>query len=163
LPYEVDERGCRGTDASRVPGKSEDWHMNEHSIREVVIVGGGTAGWMAAAALSKFLGGGRGPGQTRIRLIESDEIGTVGVGEATIPTIATFNQMLGIDENEFIAKTQGTFKLGIEFVDWRRIGERYFHPFGQFGHDIVLTFTNCFLSLQRKAGAPTSGIIPHVL
>jgi tryptophan halogenase len=120
--------------------------MNEHSIRDIVIVGGGTAGWMAAAALSKFVGH-----RARIRLIESEAIGTVGVGEATIPTIATFNQMLGIDEDDFVARTQGTFKLGIEFVDWRQVGERYFHPFGQFGHDIEgLSFHQFFLKLARE-------------
>lgn len=120
--------------------------MNDHAIREVVIVGGGTAGWMAAAALSKFLGG-----IARIRLVESEAIGTVGVGEATIPTIATFNAMLGIDEDDFVAKTQGTFKLGIEFADWRRIGERYFHPFGQFGRDIEgLSFHQLFLKLAEQ-------------
>ncbi|MEM9838617.1 MAG: tryptophan halogenase family protein [Pseudomonadota bacterium] len=101
-------------------------------IKKVVIVGGGTAGWMAAAALSKFLPRHR----TSITLIESEAIGTVGVGEATIPQIATFNQMLGIDEREFLSRVKGTYKLGIEFRDWGHLGERYFHPFGVYGWDI---------------------------
>jgi tryptophan halogenase len=106
--------------------------MNEHTIRSVVIVGGGTAGWMAAAAFSRFLNN----GATTITLVESEEIGTVGVGEATIPPLITFNRMLGINENEFVAATQGSFKLGIEFVNWTEVGERYFHPFGTHGHDL---------------------------
>ena len=105
--------------------------MNEHAIRRIVIVGGGTAGWMAAAALSPWLP----PGSLEIVLVESDEIGTVGVGEATIPPLITFNKMLGLNEDEFLAACQGTFKLGIEFVDWGASGERYFHPFGPHGAD----------------------------
>ena len=104
-------------------------------IRSILIAGGGTAGWMAAAALSTAFR----PDQCRIVLVESDEIGTIGVGEATIPPIQLFNKILGVDEHEFVRATQGTFKLGIEFVDWLCPGERYFHPFGRYGDDFGLT------------------------
>jgi tryptophan halogenase len=100
-------------------------------VKNIVIVGGGTAGWMTAAAFSKLLGE-----HYRIQLVESDEIATIGVGEATIPGIKVFNSALGIDEDEFLRQTQGTFKLGIEFVNWHSLGEAYIHGFGKIGQEL---------------------------
>ena len=94
-------------------------------IKKICIVGGGTAGWMTAAGLSnKFSDLG-----ISIELVESDKIGTVGVGEATLPHIRYFNNSLGINEKEFMLATRATFKLGIEFCDWGKLGDQYVHPF----------------------------------
>src|SRR5690348_606077 len=120
--------------------------MEQKEIRSVVIAGGGTAGWMAAAALVRVLG----PRMT-ITVVESSEIGIVGVGEATIPAIAGFNRMIKIDEDDFLRHTQGTFKLGIEFADWWRKGQAYMHAFGPVGRDLAyIPFHHYFL---KDAGA----------
>ena len=120
----------------------------QRSVQQIVIVGGGTAGWMTAASLAHAFKGTR-----SIRLIESAEIGIVGVGESTIPHIRFFNATLGIDEAEFMRRTNATFKMAIEFSDWGRIGDRYMHPFGAIGRDINgVGFHHCWL----KAGATGS-------
>jgi len=101
-----------------------------NTIQNVVIAGGGTAGWMAAAALSKLLGK-----NINVTLIESDEIATVGVGEATIPPIRTFHKLLGIDEQKFMQATQASFKLGISFENWGQTNTQYIHSFGMTGKE----------------------------
>ncbi len=117
--------------------------MTAAPVRKVVIIGGGTAGWMAAAALTRIMGDL--PGFS-VTLVESEAIGTVGVGEATIPQIIGFNRMLGIDEMQFIRETRATYKLGIEFVDWLRPGHSYVHPFGSIGLDMLgIEFQHFFL------------------
>ncbi len=102
--------------------------MHDNRLKKVLIVGGGTAGWMSASVLIHSLGR-----QYEIQLIESDEISTVGVGEATIPSIIRFNELIGIDENEFMRRTQATFKLGIQFRNWGAPGDAYIHGFGSMG------------------------------
>jgi tryptophan halogenase len=109
----------------------------DRALRRVVIVGGGTAGWMTAAPLAQLFQRSA-PGQPRceVVLIESPDIGTIGVGEATIPTIRQYNRALGLDAAEFLRRTQASFKLGIEFKDWGWLGHRFFHGFGDFGPPI---------------------------
>ncbi len=101
-------------------------------IKKIIIVGGGTAGWMAAAALSHIRKG----HAVDITLIESEQIGTVGVGEATIPPFVDFNQLLEVDEKEMLAAVQGTFKVGIQFSNWGKQGDSYIHPFGNYGYEM---------------------------
>lgn len=117
------------------------------SIKTICILGGGTAGWMTAAGLSNRFKG----LDIDITLVESDQIGTVGVGEATLPHIRFFNNTLGIDEREFMKETAATFKLGIEFCDWGRIGDSYIHPFGDYGEPIDgIDFHHFWLRLWQK-------------
>jgi len=125
---------------------------SSNRIQSVVVVGGGSAGWMAAATLATYLGK-----QASVRLVESEEIGIVGVGEASVPHLKRFNaQTLGIDEAEFVKRTQATAKLGIEFKDWARIGDRYIHGFGVIGRSLgPLPFHQFWLKLflsGRAAG-----------
>jgi tryptophan halogenase len=128
--------------------------ITHNRISSITIVGGGSAGWMAAAALATYLGKG-----ASIRLIESEEIGIVGVGEASVPHIRLFNeQMLGIDEAEFIRRTQGTIKLGVQFKDWSRIGDSYIHGFGTIGRALgPLPFHHFWLKLRQAGRAAPIG------
>ena len=120
--------------------------MSNPKLTAITIVGGGTAGWMTAALLSKVLIG------FDISLIESDEIGTIGVGEATIPAIKIFNHMLGLNEAEFMRATQATFKLGIEFANWRAPDHSYIHGFGKIGTDLLWLHTHQFWLKMKTMG-----------
>lgn len=121
------------------------------AIKKVVIAGGGTAGWMTAALLNKVLGN-----SVTIELVESEQIGIVGVGEATIPPIQTFNRFLGIDEKAFLRETQGTIKLAIKFENWRKPGESYFHTFGAPGTTMGFCSFHHYWLKAKEAGLDKS-------
>jgi len=116
-------------------------------LRSVVIVGGGSAGWMTAAALSKSFGR-----QLEVTLVESEEIGIIGVGESTVPHLRDFNRLLEIHEADFVRHTKGTFKLGIQFNDWRRVGDSYIHGFGTIGRSLGLLDFHQYWLKARKLG-----------
>lgn len=118
------------------------------AIENIIIVGGGTAGWMAAAALSRLRAG----NTVAITLVESETIGTVGVGEATIPPFLDFNRLLDVDEREMLAATQGSFKLGIQFVNWGKQGDSYIHPFGNYGYQMGGVSFHHVWHKNRQAG-----------
>jgi len=124
--------------------------MSTGPLEKIVIVGGGTAGWITAAVLVRFV-----RARIPIELIESEDIGIVGVGEATVPVIRALNGLLGIDERDFLARTQGSYKLGVEFRDWARPGNVHFHFFGDFG-DVIdgISAHHHWLKL-RQLGDPT--------
>ena len=122
--------------------------MNSDPQQDIVILGGGAAGWIAAALLAKKTD----RHQTRIILVESEEIGIIGVGEATVPLLAQCNALLGIDEFDFIRRTQGTFKLGIEFCDWGVAGNRHFHAFSDYGHQVEGVSTHHYWLRLRQSG-----------
>ncbi|HET8897543.1 MAG TPA: tryptophan halogenase family protein [Rhodanobacteraceae bacterium] len=120
--------------------------MDEAVIRQVVIVGGGTAGWMTAALLAKAMGD-----RVAIRLIESSEIGIVGVGEATIPQIRHVGRFLGVDEDEILRESFGTIKLAVQFNDWWRLGHSYFHAFSDIGLPLgLVAFQHYWLRSRRR-------------
>lgn len=122
-------------------------------LRSVVIVGGGSSGWMTAAALTKSFGK-----RLEVTLIESEEIGIIGVGESTVPHLRDFNRLLEIDEADFVRRTKGTFKLGIQFNDWRRLGDSYIHGFGTIGRSLgFLDFHQYWLKARKLGWAKDIG------
>ncbi len=126
-------------------------NKNNRTIKRYVIAGGGTAGWMAAAMLAKTMGE-----EIDLTLIESDMIGTIGVGEATIPPLVQFNDILGINEADFMRETRATFKLGINFENWKDVGESYFHSFGHTGKDHWTAGFQHFWLAGQKRGLASS-------
>ena len=125
----------------------------ERPVRSVAIIGGGTAGWMSAAAVAKAFGN-----KIDVVLVESEEIGTIGVGEATVPHLSAFNALLEIDEADFVRGVQGTFKLGIQFNNWGRIGDSYIHGFGVIGRDFgLLPFHQYWLKARAEGKAKDIG------
>jgi len=125
--------------------------LSARGVRSLVIVGGGTAGWMAAAALARVLTG----SSCEITLVESETIGTIGVGEATIPSLPAFHRLLEVGEREFLRATHATFKLAIQFRDWSSIGEVFLHPFGPYGLNTQHSLFQAYWLKRRQEGYPS--------
>jgi tryptophan 7-halogenase len=127
--------------------------MAKEPLKSILIVGGGTAGWMTAALLNRFIPASR----CAITLVESPDVGTIGVGEATVPPLVAFMRAIGVDEDEFLRECQATFKLGIKFIDWRRKGSALWHPFGAIGGSIDrIPLFQHWLKAQRSGTDPSS-------
>ena len=132
--------------------------MTQPSLpRRIIVAGGGTAGWMTAAALARTLGP-----VAQVTIIESEQIGTIGVGESTIPPLVAYNRILGIDEADFMRATQATFKLGIQFENWRVPGESYFHSFGGTGKDHWSVTSALLLGAGIEGGRTLGGTTPEL-
>ena len=125
--------------------------MTAKTVKNVVIVGGGTAGWISAAVIKRLLGA-----EVNVNLVESEDIGTVGVGEATIPPIILLNNMLGLDEKEFLKETNATMKLAIRFENWRVQGESYYHTFGAPGKSYAFCHFHHYFKRAQRLGLKDS-------
>ncbi len=147
------EHGQRSAPSAMTPADG-----NDTKVRSVLILGGGTAGWMSAAMLAETLGR-----RIAITLVESAAIGTIGVGEATIPPLKLFNQRLGIAEGAFLREVRGSIKLGIEFIGWGAPGERYIHPFGRYGADFDVVPLHHYWLRARALGRNVGEIEEYAL
>jgi tryptophan halogenase len=131
----------------------------QENLKQILVIGGGTAGWMTAALLNRILG----PLGCQITLVESANINTIGVGEATVPSLVRFVRVMGFDEDEFMRHTSATYKLGIKFTDWIHNDHSYWHPFGVCGGIIDKVDLFHFWLMLKKAGGDVGSYASHSL